>query len=151
VWRAMDWSTNTNLTSEVNTQVDAATEQIQRIVKRINNDIEAGRYCSAVFLDVSQTFDKFGIENYFIESKIDFQLISIIRSYLLHRTFRVKCGEVITQLNKINFRVLQDSVLGPVLYLLYIVDLPVALDRTAIYVDDTAVFIVHNYHIEASL
>jgi len=30
-----------------------ATEQIHRIVKRINNDTEAGRYCSAIFLDVS--------------------------------------------------------------------------------------------------
>jgi len=50
------------------------TEQIHRIVKRINN--EAGRYCSAVFLDVSQAFDKVW-QDYFIKSKMDFQLISI--------------------------------------------------------------------------
>jgi len=30
----------------------ATIEQIHRIVKRINNDMEAGRYCSIVFLDV---------------------------------------------------------------------------------------------------
>jgi len=36
----------------------ATTEQIHRIVKRINNDMETGRYYSAVFLDVSQAFDK---------------------------------------------------------------------------------------------
>jgi len=29
------------------------TEQIHRIIKRINNDMKAGRYCSAVFLDVA--------------------------------------------------------------------------------------------------
>jgi len=34
------------------------TEQIYRIVKRIINDMEAGRYCSAVFFDVSQVFNK---------------------------------------------------------------------------------------------
>jgi len=51
----------------------ATTEQIHRIVKRINNDMEVGRYCSAVFLDVSQAFDT---EDYFIKSKIDFQLTS---------------------------------------------------------------------------
>jgi hypothetical protein len=37
-------------------------EQIYRIVKRINNgnriNMEADRYCMAVFLDVSQIFDK---------------------------------------------------------------------------------------------
>jgi len=31
----------------------ATTKQIHRFVKRINNDIEAGRYCSEVFLDVT--------------------------------------------------------------------------------------------------
>jgi len=36
----------------------AITEQIQRIVKRINNDMEAGKYCSAVFLDILQALDK---------------------------------------------------------------------------------------------
>jgi len=36
----------------------ATTEQIYRIIKRINNDIKADRYYSAVFLDVSQAFNK---------------------------------------------------------------------------------------------
>jgi len=31
----------------------ATTEQIYRIIKRINNDMEADGYCSAVFFDVS--------------------------------------------------------------------------------------------------
>jgi len=33
-------------------------EQIHRIIKRINNEMEAGRYYTAVFLNVSQAFDK---------------------------------------------------------------------------------------------
>jgi len=36
----------------------AIIQQIRRIVKRINNDTEADRHCTAVFLDVSQAFDK---------------------------------------------------------------------------------------------
>jgi len=40
-----------NSASKVNTQQS-------RIVKRINNNNEADRYCSAIFLDVLQAFDK---------------------------------------------------------------------------------------------
>jgi len=39
--------------------------------------MEADKYCLAVFLDVSQAFDKaFGTEDYFTKSKEDFQLTS---------------------------------------------------------------------------
>jgi len=74
------------------------TKQIHRIVKRINNDMEAGRYCSAVFLDVSQAFDKVWHRGLFYKIKKRFltDLYIIIRSYLLHRTFRVKYEEEIT-------------------------------------------------------
>jgi len=42
---------------------------------------------------------RFGTKDCFIKSKKDFQLTStIIRSYLLHRTFRLKYEEEITQL-----------------------------------------------------
>jgi len=58
---------------------------------------------------------------------------------------------MVTHLKEINFGVPQNSVLGPVLYLLYTIDLPVALDSTtATYADDTAVLAAHNNHIEAS-
>jgi len=46
----------------------------------------------------------------------------------------------------------QSSVSRPVLYLLYIVDLPVALGFTiTTYADDIAAHVVHNNHLEASL
>jgi len=52
----------------------ATTAQIHRIVKRINNAMEAGRYCSAVFLNISQAFDKISHREYSTKSKVDFQL-----------------------------------------------------------------------------
>jgi len=72
------------------------------------------------------------------------------KSYLLQTTYRIKYGEVVTQLKDIDSGVPQGSVL-PVLYLLYIADLPIALDTiTATYADDTAILAAHKNHIEAS-
>jgi len=55
------------------------------------------------------------------------------------------------QVKDINFGIPEGSVLGPVLYLLYIADFRVALDTTtATYADDTAILVAHKNHIEAS-
>jgi len=69
----------------------ATVEQIHRIVKRINNNMEADRYYTAVFLDVSQAFDKISHQGLRHKIKNSFltDLYAIIRSYLLHRTFKV--------------------------------------------------------------
>jgi len=132
----------------------ATTEQIHRIVKKINIDMNAGRYCTAIFFDVSQAFDKIWHTDLLHKIKSCFppDLYTIIKSYLLQRTFRVKFREVVTQLKDINSGVPQGNVLGPVLYLLYIADLPVAQDIiTATYADDTIILTAHKDHvIEAS-
>jgi hypothetical protein len=33
-------------------------EQVRRLVNQINKDLNAKRYCSAAFLDISRAFDK---------------------------------------------------------------------------------------------
>jgi hypothetical protein len=45
------------------------------IVKRIINNMEAGRHCTVIFLDISQAFDEVVIKDYFIKLKTAFQLI----------------------------------------------------------------------------
>jgi len=34
------------------------TEKAHRLFYKINNELESKRYCSAAFIDISQTFDK---------------------------------------------------------------------------------------------
>jgi len=102
--------------------------------------MKADRYCSAIFLDVSQAFVKIWHRGllYKIKNSFPTDLYAIIRSYLLHRTFRVKYREVITT-KKINSGVPQDSILTSILSAIcyHIADLPVALDSTtATYADD---------------
>jgi len=115
--------------------------------------MDAGRYCTATFLDVSQALDKVWHAGLLHKIKSCFppDLYAIIKFYLLQRTFRVKFGKMVTQLKDVNSRVLQDSVLGPVLYLLYTTDLPVAQDTiTATYADDTAILMAQKDHIQTS-
>jgi len=75
--------------------------------------MEAGRYWSAVFLDVSQIFGNVWHRGllYKIKNRFPTDLCVIIRFYLLHRTSRVKYGEMITQLKEINSDMPQD--IGP--------------------------------------
>jgi len=55
----------------------AIIEQIYRIVKRINNDIRVGRYCTVVFLNVSHS-TRYGTRDYFIKSKTAFHPVYIL-------------------------------------------------------------------------
>jgi len=115
--------------------------------------MNARRYCTAAFLDVSQTFDKVWHSALLHKIKSCFppDLYAIIKSYLLQGTFKVEFGDVVTQLKNINSGVPEGNVLEPVLYLLYTADLPVALDIiTATYADDTAILTTNKDHIEAS-
>jgi len=73
----------------------AITEQIHRTVKKMNNDIEADGYCTVVFLDISPSVWYGGLL-YRIKNSFPIDLYAVIKSYLLHGTFRVKYGEVIT-------------------------------------------------------
>jgi len=61
--------------------------------------MKAGRYCSAIFLDVSQAFEKIWHRGllYKIKNRFPINLYVIIKSYLLHRTFTVKYGGMIIQ------------------------------------------------------
>jgi len=72
--------------------------------------MEAGT-AIAVFLDVLQAFDKVWHQGllYKIKNSFPTDLYAIIRFYLLHRTFRVKYGEVIILLKEINSRVSQSA------------------------------------------
>jgi histone H2A len=64
----------------------------------------------------------------------------ILKSYLHNRRFQVKLVDSYTDLLPVNAGVLQGSVLGPLLYLLYTADLPTSPDATIVtFADDTAI------------
>ena len=121
-------------------------DQIHRIVEKIHDAFESKEYCSAVFIDISQAFDRVWHEGLLskIKQNLPDNLFQIIKSYLTNRQFRVRYGESTTGLYAIEAGVPQGSVLGPVLYLLHTADLPYTPNTLlGTFADDTAILASH--------
>lgn len=117
-------------------------EQCHRLVNVITDTFERKLYCSAVFLDVKQAFDKvwhIGLL-YKLKKVLPTPFYLLLKSYLEDRKFYVKVRDDKSKICEINAGVPQGSVLGPVLYTIYTSDIPVTSDITiATYADDTAI------------
>lgn len=129
-------------------------EQIHRIVNIITDALEKKRYCSAVFLDIQQAFDRvwhMGLL-YKIKKFLPAPFYLFFKSYLSKRYFYVKINEETSELHEIHAGIPQGSVLGPILYTIYTADMPVVDNvMVATYADDTAVIATSEFPDEASL
>ena len=117
------------------------------MVSEIQMALECKKYCSAVFLDVAQAFDKVWHDGLLFKLKRDLphHFYLIIKSYLKDRHFYVKYGTDLSKLYPIHSGVPQGSVLGPLLYLLFTADLPTTNDTTTVtFADDTAILSSHS-------
>ena len=126
-------------------QKHSTCDQVHRITNVIEKALEEKMICSAVFLDVSQAFDKVWHEGLLhkLRSILPKQFVALLTSYVSDRTFRVKHDQEYSQLRDIKAGVPQGSVLAPLLYLLYTSDVPVTDGTlTATFADDTALLAV---------
>lgn len=116
-------------------------EQVHRVVHEIRQTFEKKEFCSAVFLDIQQAFDRVWHAGllYKIKKALPNTVYMLINSYLNNRLFQVKFGEECSALREIEAGVPQGSVLGPVLYTIFTADIPQSEDiLCATYADDTA-------------
>lgn len=117
-------------------------EQCHRIVSHIRDALENKMYCSGVFLDIQQAFDKVWLNGLYYKLKkvLPTPLYLLLKSFLSNRHFYVKVNEDISDIYEISAGVPQGSVLGPILYTIYTSDIPVAENVIiATYADDTAI------------
>ncbi|KFM59365.1 RNA-directed DNA polymerase from mobile element jockey, partial [Stegodyphus mimosarum] len=96
-------------------------------------------------LDVVKAFDRVwheGLIYKLIQQGLEREMIQLIVSFITNRTFAVSIGEDQSSIHTINAGVPQGSILGPILYLLYVAEFPrMPIDKNhflGCYADDTA-------------
>lgn len=123
---------------------DTTTAAIDLVCK-IQNSLDRGKFCAAIFIDLCKAFDTVdhGILLQKLEaSGIRGQSLKLMDSYLTNRYQYVKIEDSISSKQQISIGVPQGSVLGPLLFLVYINDIGKLKlhGEIKLYADDTTLF-----------
>ena len=123
----------------------STTDAILEFTQRINIAFENKESAIGLFCDLSKAFDT--IEHTILLKKLEIYGIRGIalkwfESYLTERKFFVQINEMKSDLQNISFGVPQGSILGPLLFIIYINDLPNSLEycKPTMFADDTNLF-----------
>lgn len=120
----------------------SCSQQLHRVVDTLLDTYEEKSVCLGLFLDTEKAFDKVWYDGllYKVKSRLSDTLYRILQSYLSCRTFSVKLENSQSSVKTITAGVPQGSVLGPLLYLIYVSDFPADNSLTiAQFADDVAV------------
>ena len=110
---------------------------------------------SGVFLDISKAFDKVwhnGIIFKLKQNGISGKLVSVLSDFLKARKQGVIPNGQVSSWTVVNAGVTQGSILGPLLFLIYINDLADGLSSNAkLFADDTSLFsVIHDVDISTN-
>lgn len=124
---------------------DSTINQLLAITTEIYNSFEKRDETRAVFLDMSKAFDKVWHEGLVLKMKqngINGNLLKMLENYLSSRKQRVVLNGVDSPWEDILSGVPQGSVLGPLMFLIYINDLTDTISANIkLFADDSSLFI----------
>ncbi|GFX62158.1 probable RNA-directed DNA polymerase from transposon X-element [Trichonephila clavipes] len=117
--------------------------QLLNLTEAISEGFQSKKSTGAVFLDIQKAFDRVwltGLTYKLINYNIPPPLIFLLHSYNSNRSYQVRVKDTLSTTKFINCGVAQGSLLGPLLFNLYINDIPeYSLTKLNMYADDTAV------------
>ena len=137
--------------SQYGFQINLSTEQaILEVQDRIQNIIDSGDCCIGIFMDLSKAFDTLDHRTLLSKlSKYGVRGVALdwFRNYLSNRKQYVSINGTNSSTLPIECGVPQGSILGPLLFLIYINDLPkVSNSTTILFADDTnAIYVGKSY------
>ncbi|GFW63854.1 probable RNA-directed DNA polymerase from transposon X-element [Trichonephila clavipes] len=113
------------------------------LTEAISEGFKSKKSTGAVFLDIQKAFDRVwltGLTYKLINYNIYPPLVFLLHSYNSNRSYQVRVKDTLSTTKFINCGVAQGSLLGPLLFNLYINDIPeYTLTKLNMYADDTAV------------
>ena len=129
--------------------------QLIQLVEDLTRSLTNGKQTDLILLDFSKAFDKVNhlkllhkLQMHGVQGKT----LSWIESFLVGRTQSVVLEGECSDEVPVSSGVPQGSVLGPILFLLYINDLPDNVQsQVRLFADDTAVYLTLNHPSDASL
>ncbi|GFV52205.1 RNA-directed DNA polymerase from mobile element jockey [Trichonephila clavipes] len=113
------------------------------LTEAISEGFQSKKSTGAVFLDIQKAFDRVWLTELtykLINYNIPPPLVFLLHSYNSNRSYQVRVKDTLSTTKFINCGVAQGSLLGPLLFNLFINDIPeYTLTKLNMYADDTAV------------
>lgn len=125
---------------------DSTINQLTFLYNDISKALDEGKEVRAVFCDISKAFDRVwhqGLLYKLSSLGIQGSLLQWFSSYLADRKQRVIVSNTSSTLFNINAGVPQGSILGPLLFLIYINDIVTDIEANIrLFADDTSLYII---------
>ena len=123
----------------------STTDQVTLLCHDIEDSLQAGEKAGAVFLDLTAAYDTVwlrGLHMKLLETIPDKHLVGFIMELLSNRSFRLHTSNgQSSRVRRLRNGVPQGSVLAPMLFNIYIYDLPLTTSRKYGYADDLAILL----------